>query len=40
MGKHKAFKNDDPIIKKDYKIEKRRKMRAEERELLKQRQEE
>ena len=28
MGKHKPFKNTDPIIQKDYRVEKRKKMRA------------
>ena len=31
MGKHRNQTNQDPIIKKDYKYEKRKKIRAEER---------
>lgn len=38
MGKKKVNKsiNSDPILKKDYKFEKRKKLRAEEREIEKE----
>lgn len=32
MGKHKKVVNNDPILQRDYKYEKRKKERAEERE--------
>jgi hypothetical protein len=33
MGKKKKVLNSDPILQKDYKYERRKKMRAEQREI-------